>query len=215
MPLEKIVSPKGEIRWVTITGEGVENMSGRLQYKADLVLEPGEVMDKFMASVDAFWAANKPQGFKKKPKSVGYQRCEKQLDDGGNPIKDEEDKFVYDQEGPISISFKTATAFPDGQAKVVKVRNAKGSIVSLGDKQIGNGSIGYIAGAMAIYKNEVKGKVMDAGVTFYLDEIKLTKFVERTGADPFADTDEEDGWSGEDEDSFVGTSEGEAAKPRL
>lgn len=214
MALQKYVSPKGELRWVVIVGEGVENMSGKMQYKADLVIEPGAVLDAFIAEVNAFWEDNKPKDFKKKPKSLGYMRCEKLLDDGGNPIKDDEDKFVYDQEGPIAISFKTATTFPDGQTKVVKIRNAKGNVVSLGDKQIGNGSIGYIAGAMATYVNEVKGKVMDAGVTFYLDEIKLTKFVERTGKDPFADQDEEEGWTGEDEDTFVGTDEA-AAKPRL
>lgn len=217
--IEKFVSPKGELRWVTIVGEGVENMSGNLQYKADLVIADEEVKKAFKAKVDAFWEANKPANFKKKPKSLGYMPCEKMLDDGGNPIKDEEDKYVYDQDGPIAISFKTATTFPDGKTKKVRVRNAKSALVELGDKTIGNGSIGYIAGAMGIYTNTVKGMVMDAGVTFYLDEIKITKFVERTAANPFGSADEEDeadAWTGEDEDTFAGVAEAEeAAKPRL
>ena len=82
---------------------------------------------------------------------------------------------------------------------------------------IGNGSVGYIAGAMDIYKNEVRGKIMDAGVTLYLDEIKITKLVEFGGADPFgeeSECDDEDAFTGEDIDAFAGAEESES-KPRL
>jgi len=217
--LKKLVSPKGELRWVTIQGDGVENMSGRMQYKADVVLDPSnnEVHKKFIASIDKFWANNKPKGFKKKPKSLGYYFCDKVLDKDGEPTKNDEDEFIYNNEGKVSVSFKTSTTYPDGKTKKVKTRNAKGSEVNLGESLIGNGSAGYIAGAMDIYavKNP-KGGLQSAGVTFYLDEIKLTKLEVFEGSDPFGESNDEDegGWTGEDEDAFVGTNE-EDAKPRL
>jgi len=172
--LSKTVTPKGELAWVTITGEGKENMSGKLQYKADIILDPknNEADKAYIAKIDAFWAKNKPANFKKKPKSLGYYFCEKLLDADGNPQKDEEDQYVYNPDGKVSVSFKTSTVWPDGKTKTVKTRNAKGNVVQLGETQIGNGSMGYVAGAMDIYKQETKAKIVaSAGVTMYLDEI--------------------------------------------
>lgn len=210
--LSKTVTPLGTLAWVTITGEGKENMNGQLQYKANLDLDPqnNPVHKAYIDSIDAFWEKNKPASFKKKPKSLGYYLADKLLDADGNPQKNEEDEFIYDPKGKVSVVFKTSTTWPDGNTKVVKTRNAKGNVVKLGDTQIGNGSKGYIAGAMDIYKQEQKGVVMTAGVTLYLDEIKLTKLVEFT-QDAFAghevDEAEVDGWTGEDEDAFTGTEE--------
>jgi hypothetical protein len=211
--LRKVVSPKGEFRWVCITGEGEENMSGKMQYKVDLVLAEG-AKHPFIAEINKFWEDNKPAGYKKKAKSLGYYFCDKVLDDDGEPVKDEEDKFVYDKDGAISVSFKTSVSFPDGKTKKVKTRTAKGALIELGDILIGNGSEGYVAGAMDIYKNVVKGKIMDAGVALYLDELKITKLVEFGGADPFGDegSEDEDGWDGSDVDAFVGTEEEEKVR---
>ena len=215
--LVKVISPKGEFAWVTITGEGVENMSGRMQYKVDLILDPknNDVDKAFIDSIDTYWAENKPKGFKKKPKSLGWNYCDNVLDDDGQKVEDDEGKKVYDKDGRVSVVFKTATAWPDGKTKIVKTRNSKGGIVQLGDISIGNGSIGYVAGAMDIYTNETKqGTLVDAGVTFYLDELKITKLEEYSGGAQFGDdTDEEAGWTGEDVDAFAGT-DGDA-KPRL
>jgi len=211
----KTVTPKGELAWVTITGEGKENMSGKMQYKVDLILDPQNVPEHkaYIDKIDAFWEDNKPEGFKKKAKSKGYYLCTKLLDKDGNPQKDDEDAFIYDPKGKISVSFKTGTTFPDGSPKVIKVRNAKGKIVNLGETQIGNGSLGYVAGAMGTYQQNKGNVVLSAGVTLYLDELKLTKLVEFS-QDAFAghESDDEDGWTGEDEDAFVGNDE---AKPRL
>ena len=205
----KTVTPKGELRWVTITGEGKENMSGAMQYKADIILDPTNdpVHQAYIDKIDTFWEENKPKGHKRKPKSLGYYLCDKVLDANGDPVKDDEDMFVYQKDGKVSVSFKTATTFPDGSAKKVTTRNAKGAEVNLGDTMIGNGSMGYLAGAMDIYSHKA-----NAGVTLYLDAIKLTKLEVFGGANPFAETeDDEDGWTGEDEDEFVETTD----KPRL
>lgn len=210
----KTVSPLAELRWVTIIGEGKENMSGAMQYKVDLVLDPQNNPEHkaYIDLIDAYWAENKPASFppKKKPKSLGYYFCDKMLDKNDEPLKDEDtDKFIYNPKGKVSVSFKTAVAFPDGSPKKVKTRNSKGAIVELGERQIGNGSMGYIAGAMDIYRAKT-----DAGVTLYLDEIKLIKFIEFEGANNFGDdTDDEEGWTGEDEDAFVNTDQ--ESKPRL
>jgi len=218
--IEKYVSPKGVLNWVTITGDGVENMSGKLQYKADLNIGnvDGPKAKDLIAKIDAYWDKHKPADLKRKPKSLGYSFCTPLLDADGNHQEDEEGKKLYDPKGDIAINFKTGTTFPDGKTKKVKVRNAKGAEVNLGDTKIGNGSEGYIAGAMDIYIVKTpKGQISGAGVTFYLDEIKLTKLVEFGGADPFGDTgtDDEDGWTGEEQDAFVGSDESEESKPRL
>lgn len=220
--IQKFVSPKGTLNWVVITGEGVENMSGKMQYKADINLGKlsEEPMKSIKAKIDAYWDEKKPNGFKKKPKSLGYYPCTPLLDENGNHRESDEGTKMYDPDGDYAISFKTATRFKDGNVNKVKVRNAAGRVVELGETKIGNGSIGYIAGAMDIYANEAPktGTVIDAGVTFYLNEIKLTKLVEYGGEDPFGDTgtDDEDGWTGEDIDAFAGdTVGGESAKPRL
>lgn len=208
--ITKVVSPKGEFSWVNIQGEGVENLSGAMQYKCDLILSPktNPKHQAFLDNIDAFWEENKPAGFKKNPKSLGKYFCDPLLDADKNHIEDDEGKKQYNPEGRVAISFKTSTTWPDGKTKKVKTRNSKGSIVELGEIMIGNGSEGYVAGAMDMYTVKLKGKVIDAGVTFYLDELKITKLEEYKGTNNFEDdTDEEDGWTGEDQDAFVDTEE--------
>lgn len=215
----KITTPKGELEWVTITGEGKENMSGKLQYVASIVLDPEnepthqEVIDK----IKAFWDENKPAKFSKEPKSLGVYPHTIPDPEGET---DEEGKVIRVPTGKYVLTFKTGTTFPDGSAKKVKVYNSKAKLVELGDKKVGNGSVGEIAGAMGIYTNMTpNGKtVVDAGVTLYLDAIKISKFVEFSVDAGFAaDEDDADGWTGEDE-GWAGEDEGnEAPKagPRL
>jgi len=212
LTIQKTVSPKGEFAWVCITGEGKENLSKKMQYKVDLILDPkkNEVHQAYIDSITDYWNEVKPKGFRRKPKSLGWMYCDNVLDEDGQKVEDDEGRKVYDKEGRVSISFKTSVAYPDGSNKVVKTRNARGGEVSLGDIKIGNGTIGYVAGAMDLYTTDTG----DAGVTFYLDELKITKLVEYSeGADFGDDTDDEDGWTGEDIDAFAGTSE--ESKPRL
>ncbi|UOF80166.1 single-stranded DNA-binding protein [Caudoviricetes sp.] len=196
----KFVTPKGELRWVTITGEGKENMSGKKQYVASLVCNPSDPkVVEFQKSIQDFWEENRPAG-KKVPKSTGIYFANPKRDEAGQPIKDDNDKVVYDEEGDISISVHTGVAFPDGSPKKVKVYNAKAKEVNLGNIRIGNGSIGYISGAMGIYETkDPKGKTIDAGVTLYLDNIQIVKLVEFTQDSGFAaDEEAEDGWTGEE-----------------
>lgn len=212
--LTKFMSPKGELEWVTITGEGKQNLSGKFQYVASLVLDE-EQAKEVEAELDAFWAANKPKGVKT-PKSNGlYPQMRKtnETDEDGEAIKEPTGKFI--------LAFKTGTTWPDGSPIKVKTYNAKGKEVALGATKIGNGSIGKIAGSYDIYTNKAPGtgKVIDAGITFYLNAIQISKLVEFSDSVGF-EADEDGEWEGTD-DSFEGVNDAAeepsepSATPRL
>jgi hypothetical protein len=207
--LKKIETPRGSLEWVTITGEGKANLSGTLQYLANIVLE-GADAEALEQQLRDYWEEHKPKDIGKKlPKSLGvYQHTVK----GADGEKVETGKKVF--------AFKTGITYKSGDPKVVAVYNSKGQKVSLGQKKIGNGSIGRIAGAMGIYENRgPKGILVDAGVTLYLDAIKLLKLVEFSAGSGFSTDDEdfEGGFESVDE-PFGGVDESsvdEAPKPRL
>jgi len=175
--IEQITTPRGVFNWVTISGAGKTDLNGRNIYTVDLVLTPEEA-EPLLERINTFWEENKPKGAKA-PKSTGA----KELEDGN-----------------IRFQFKTATTYPaSGDPKVIEVYDAKGRRTDLGDKRIGNGTLGRVAGAMAIYDAGVAAR----GVTLYLDKVQISKLVEYTGggasfgADPDGDFD---GGSAFDED---------------
>jgi hypothetical protein len=203
--IKKFKSPKSELEWVTIEGEGKENLSGKLQYVANAVIEAD---DPIIAEIEAFWEANKPSGFKKPAKSMGIYAHK--VDSGK---KDEDGKAIFEEDGKMYLAFKTGTSYADGKAKVIQIYNAKARKVSLPEGvSIGNGTIGKISGAMGIYQSKTpKGALVDAGVTLYLDAIQIFKLEEFTMDAGFdADESEEGDFEG-DENSFEG--EDESAKP--
>ena len=193
--MQKLVTPRGALEWVNISGEGVENLSGKLIFKATLVLD-GDDAEALEAKINDFWAENKPSGFKKAPKSMGFKP---------HTVKNDEGEYV--ETGKTAFTFTTATTFPDGKAKVIKTFNAKNAIVALGDTLIGNGSEGRISGVMSTYGPT---KTKEAGVSLYLDAIQILKLVEYSQDAGF--DAEEDGWEG-DTTGFEETSE--TARPKL
>lgn len=212
--VKKIKAGKGELEWTTIDGEGKENMSGKMQYVTNLVAEED---DDLVDEINAFWEANKPKGFKKEPKSNGIYRHKTKTDE-----KDEDGKAIFEEDGKIYFAFKTGTSFPDGSTKKVQVYNAKGTKVELPEgTKIGNGSVGIVAGAMGIYENRTKqGKLVDAGVTLYLDAIQIFKLEEFSQDAGFEADEEAEGWTGESEGTFEGDTADESnasttSKPRL
>lgn len=214
-----IESPKGSLEWVVISGEGKENLSGRMQYKADLVLDEPEAK-VLRAQIDAFWAENKPKGFSKAPKSTGYyEHKAPKLDADGKPVLGEDGKKIMVATGKTLFSFHTDTTWPkDGSQKVVKVFNSKGNPVVLGDTKIGNGSIGRILGAVGMYEVKAPGKstaIIDAGTTLYLNAVKLLKLEEYTGGPAFSNNDEDAEYDAVGEE-FVGEeTPAEPARSRL
>ncbi len=212
MTTQKITTPKATLEWVTIDGEGKENLSGKMQYVANAVVP---VDSPIVQKIKDFWEANKPKGFKKDAKSLGIYPHSIPTDE-----KDEDGKTIYAEDPDnVTLAFKTGVTFASGDTKVINIYNAKGRKVALPEgTKIGNGTIGCIAGAMGIYQNTSKAKVViDAGVTLYLNDIQIIKLVEFTqdaGFDSF--DDEEEGWDGEAE--FSGeeeTTSESGAKPRL
>lgn len=196
--LKKFESARGTLEWVTITGEGKANLSGKLEYLASLILE-GDAAAALRADIDAFWVENKPAKFNKDAKSLGYY-------DHTAPTGevDEDGKKIYAPTGKTAFRFKTGTVYKDGKQKVVQVYNSKGNKVVLGDTQIGNGSIGRIKGVMGIYinANPKTNAVIDAGVTLYLDSIMLLK-LEQYEAGGFSANEEDAEFEAIGED-FVG-----------
>lgn len=171
---QKVKSPRGELKWVFIDGEGREDQSGNMKYSACVVMTPEEAQPMIDA-IDEFWEENKPRAAKK-PKSLGFAN----------------EKVNEKETGNISFMFKTNVTYPDGKANVVDVYNAKAKKISLGGRKIGNGSEGYISGSMDVYTTDKTGKT--AGVTLYLNAVQLTKFVEYEGNTGFEA--EEDGFEG-------------------
>ncbi len=220
--IEKVRTPKGVAEWVTITGEGKENLSGKLQYVANLVGEQSdEAIMGFKAKIEAFWEENKPKGFKRKPKSLGWYYHEKLKGEDGEYLEDDEGNPVFNKEGKIYFVFKTGTTMPKGNTKVIKTYNAKAKQVHLGETSIGNGSIVQISGAMGIYTNTgPKGNIVDAGVTLYLDAIQIHKLVEYSEDAGFEASEDDDAYTGDDTFEGVDGSEEEEqastqSKPRL
>jgi len=202
-----IDSPVGNLEWVFIDGDGKEDLQGNPKYQVDVVLTP-EQAEPFKAMVQEYWESNKPKGAKN-AKSLGiYPHTVK--DDKASK---EEGENVYKETGNTVVRFKTGTTYQSGDKKIVKVFNSKGNEISLHGKKIGNGSRGRANGVMAIY-NINKAT---CGVTFYLNAIQLSKFVEFTGGANFDDIGEEDGgFEGvEGELSAIEDEATEAAKPRL
>jgi hypothetical protein len=183
----QFVSPKGELEWVTIEGEGKPNLNGVMKYSANLRFKSDDPkLLEFKKTIDAFWAENKPPKYNKMS-TCGITEEYK---------RDEDGEKTDELSGYSLISFKTNVTIrkKDGteEKKVVKVFDSKANPVNLRGKSIGNGSIGYISGAMDVYE-----KKPNAGVSLYLNGVQLTKFVEYAGSLKLA-TPEEGGWTGED-----------------
>ena len=174
----QIVSPKGELQWATINGQGKADLQGRMMYTIDVVCTPEDAAP-VIEQLEALWDENKPKGAKA-PKSMGY----KETDDG-----------------QIRFTFKTGTTYQSGDTKEIKVYNAKAKQVHLEDK-IGNGSIGRVSGLAAVYDAGVAAR----GVTLYLDAVQVINLIKYVGAasnfgeeeGDFEGTDSTDGFTAED-----------------
>ncbi|UOF81423.1 single-stranded DNA-binding protein [Caudoviricetes sp.] len=178
MATTPITTPVGELEWVFISGKGKEDLQGNPTYTCDLVLE-GDAAEQLKAAITKIWQDGKPSHIAT-PKSTGYRAHAVKTDQ-----KDETGKPIYKETGKTAFTFKTGTSYSDGSAKVIKIFNAKGAEIALGQQSIGNGSKGRIAGSVGIYTVEAKGKVMQAGTTLYLNSIQLAKFVPYTGGASF------------------------------
>lgn len=209
--LVPVTTPKGELHYVNISGQGKENYNeDGYEYTATVYIPKADCQE-LMAKCDEV-IGEVPKG--KNLKSKGYREL----------LKDEEGKLFFptsnrsegEPSGIIAFPFKTGTTFADGKTKKISVFNKDAQKINLGDRKIGNGSIGKISGKL---KRNENGK--DISCSLYLHAIQLTKFVEYVDDAGFEAEegdfegveDEETGFQTEPEE----TSEAPAkkAKPRL
>ena len=198
----KVTTPKGELHWVFITGEGSLNtLNDKLEYKATLVLptdsaECTELKTKYddlwnnspeKKAYDEAYAAAKPAMQAKMEFHPGYSVV---LDSNDQPT----DKTQF--------RFKTGTTFAPkageevGKPVKIQVYNAKTRKIDLGDIKIGNESIGRVSATVMSYF-----KATNAGVSGYLSSIQLIKLVE------YVDNEfenEDGGYEGPDEADYAG-----------
>lgn len=162
---QKIVTPKGELLWVNITGQGKENFDGDgMEYTATVVLTEDEA-DEIQEIVDEFYV-----------KSGGRE------DVTPNKIIRE------DEDGRPIISFKTQTEF-DGKKTYIKVVDGRNKEVHLPEEiGIGNGSVGKIAGTLSYYRRK-----QSDGVSLFLNSVKLLELIKYTPETGFEDDDEDEG----------------------
>jgi hypothetical protein len=206
MTTQVIDSPVGDLEWVFIDGEGKKDLQDVPKYQVDVVLTP-ETAKSFVKLVEKFWEDNKPKGAKD-AKSLGIYP---------HMVKDEEaskeaGENVYKETGNTVVRFKTNITYASGDPKVIKIFNSKGNEISLHGKKIGNGSRGRVNGVMAIY-NINKAT---CGVSFYLNAIQLSKFVEFTGGANFDEIEDGDFEGVEGEMGGIADEQSDApTKPRL
>lgn len=162
-------SPIGELRWVYINEGGVDTSfakdGSKVQKVANVVLNEEDAQEA-IDQLNKIWEELRANAGIKvlKPKSLG--------------IKYYKDPETQEPTGEVGFCFKTNAYLPDGKDSPVVIFNAKGDKVSLGDKKIGNGSIGIVHGEAALY--EFKGTY---GITLYLKAIQIVKLVEFTGSE--------------------------------
>lgn len=184
MAKNKIVTPRGELSWIYIDGEGKLNeLSDKNEFTATITMSKADAQplidsihylwngSREKSDYDELMATAKPAVAKKVELRFGYKEV---LDDKDNPTD-----FV-------SFQFKTGTTFPDGAPVTIRTYNARGKKVNLGETKVGNGSIGKISGTISTY-----GKATNYGVGCYLSALQIIKLIAYT-EDAF-DNESEDG----------------------
>lgn len=221
---QNYTTPRGEVMWAFINGEGKTNKRGKKKFQASIVMSE-EDAKPLVDVINDFWEENRPKESRKAkapaPTTLGYRPWSVvETDEDGSPVLDEDgDPNFVEVPGMVEFFASTATTWPDGGPKKVKIYNAKGRETSIGKKKVGNKTIGKLGGLMKVY--DVEGNY---GVNLYLDGVQIFKFVEYVSGPDFQAEDYEDedggGWEG-DENNFEGEEQEPAAptnnkaKPRL
>lgn len=204
MSKENYVTPPGELKWVNITGQGKENYNqDGYEYVATIKLS-GEHATNLIEKIDEVTGpipAGKTKG------SARYKQLYKNSEGELYTVNEEvEGRSASDGKPTDSYEFTFATnvVFPDGRPTKIGVYNAAAKKIDLGDRLIGNGTIGAISGQIKQYTN---GKRI--GASLYLKSIQIIKFEEYSGDAGFESqdgdfegfVDEESGFATQAEDN--------------
>ncbi len=178
-------TPLLQLSWISISGDGKLKMNkdgtggpSDYVYTASVAYPDEASMKVDKAKFDKFWKDNKPAGCTKQNYSMFKPEMVPDLDATGNEQFDDDDALIKKETGRWMLAAKTVTQWPDGKVNKVKILRANGNPLDLGEKQIGNDSIGVIHGSVGI--NAYAG---NEGLAFYLNAIQLKKFVEYVGSD--------------------------------
>lgn len=169
----KIISPKGELLYVNISGTGKLDYDGKFyEYVASVKLDKKKAKE-FYKEICKFFNKNKPSWFKD--------------DEPSNKIMRKQD------DGDYLFQFKTKAEFEDAKGNTrptrIGIANSKGKEVKLPEEEaIGNGSIGKISGTMTIHSDKRGGT---AGVSLWLNNVQLLKYIKYVADMGF--DEEEDG----------------------
>ena len=206
----KVQTPKGLLHWVNISGKGKENYNeDGYDYVATVFVKKEDAADFIKQVEDVHGVVPKGKNLKAVPYRDLFQKADGTYFTETANKKAGADDVATDM---IAIAAKTGTTFEDGKTKKINVYNASAGKISLGEKKIGNGSVGKISGTL---KRNENGK--DISVSFFLNGVQLSKFEEYSGDDGFeADPDGEfDGVEPEFEADNSPDEPAEKAKPRL
>lgn len=171
--LIKVATPVGELHYVNISGQGKESYNeDGYEYVATVYLDKTKPeVAEFIARIEEL----KLSGPKDKSlQTSGYFDLFK--DEEGKLFARTEEKTGGEPTNFVGVRFKTKTTFSDGKPKKITVYDVKCKVVDLGDRRVGNGTIGAIAGAMQLYVNGKKW-----GISMFLNSIQITKFIEYVG----------------------------------
>ncbi len=201
-------TPLLPLSWVNISGQGKLKMNAdddgtpsNYNYTATVIYPDEKSMKADKALFDKFWRENKPQGCTKQNYDMFKPEMEPTLDAAGKEQFDEDDAIIKNPTGKWTLQAKTITHWPkDGKQNVVKVKRGNGEPLVLGDRMIGEGSIGVIHGSVGI--NAYSG---NEGLAFYLQAVQLKKFVEYVGNDDVQTDDlgEDEGMEDVDMDESI------------
>lgn len=170
----KIETPKGELVYVNVTGQGKLDYDGKFyEYTAGVKLGKKDAK-KLYDEICEYFEENKPSWFKG--------------DEPSNKIKRKQD------DGEFLFQFKTKKSFEDEKGNVrdttIHIVNAKNKEVKLPEGEgIGNGSFGRINGTMSIHSDKKKGT---AGVSLWLSGVKILKYVKYVADAGFSEDDDGD-----------------------
>ncbi|MAF24376.1 hypothetical protein CL634_02140 [bacterium] len=209
-----MTTPICEFEWVTISGDGKDDLNDVPHYWITCVFDPDRV-DKentsekrakehaaFLELLEDFWEEEKPAGSKYEIKGgiKDHKVKTDELDEEGDP--------VYESTGKKLIVVKTRTVIENkkkgtSNPKVIKVFNAKGTEIDLGSTLIGNGSRGRVGLALTTFINKKGSTIISSGLSFYLNTVQLAKLVAYTGQSMDAIDDDEL----EEDEQFEGAGE--------
>jgi len=198
MAKQKITTPKGELHWVFIDGEGsLNDLNDQYEYKATLVLDAdSNECKELQAKYDTLWenSADKKKFDEDYANAKPALQAKMEFHKGYSEVLDDDEQPT----GKVQFRFKTGTTYKPkkgeevGKPVKIVVYNAKAKKIDLGDTKVGNGTIGRIAGTISSYY-----KATNAGVSGYLSSIQIIELVEYVDNE----FEEEEGYTGEDEPS--------------